>query len=164
MLWGVAPCYNVYEAADGYMAVGAIEGKFWKRTCELLGKPEYTDMQFSFDRFDEIFAWFRARFKEKTRAEWTGIFGSEDTCVTPILNMAEMSEDPQVLARKMVIEVEDEKAGTMKTLGIPFKFSLTPGEIRHSAPALGEHTNEVLGMLGCSTDEIDRLRTSGVVC
>jgi len=164
VLWGATPCYNIYEAADGYMAVGALEGKFWKRTCELLGKPEYADMQFSFDRYDEIFAWFRARFKEKTRAEWAGIFGSEDTCVTPILNMAEMSEDPQVLARKMVIEVEDEKAGTMKTLGIPFKFSLTPGEIRHSAPALGEHTNEVLGMLGCSTDEIERLRTSGVVC
>lgn len=163
LLWGATPCYNVYEAADGYMAVGAIEGKFWKRTCELLGKPEYADMQFSFDKYPEIFEWIRARFKEKTRAEWVEVFGREDTCVSPILNMAEMAEDPQVLHRKMVIEVDDEKAGRMRTLGIPFKFSLTPGEIRSSAPALGEHTDDVLGMLGCSTEEMDRLKERGVV-
>lgn len=163
ILWGAAPCYNVYEAADGYMAVGALEGKFWKRTCELLGKPEYADMQFSFDRYEEIFAWFRARFKEKTRAEWMEVFGSEDACVSPVLDMAEMAEDPQVRHREMVLEVDDEKLGVVTTLGIPFKFSRTPGEIRISAPTLGEHTEEVLGMLGCSTAEIDRLKTSGVV-
>jgi crotonobetainyl-CoA:carnitine CoA-transferase CaiB-like acyl-CoA transferase len=163
ILWGAAPCYNVYEAVDGYMAVGALEGKFWKRVCELLGKPEYADMQFSFDRYDEIFAWFRARFKEKTRAEWMEVFGGEDACVSPVLNMAEMAEDPQVRHREMVLEVEDDKLGVVTTLGIPFKFSRTPGEIRVSAPSLGEHTDEVLGMLGCSTAEVERLKTSRVV-
>ncbi len=162
-LWGATPFYNVYEAADGYMAVGAIEGKFWKRTCELLGRPEYADMQFSFDRYKEIFDYFRATFKEKTRAEWMEIFAGEDTCVSPVLDMAEMAEDPQVLHRRMVIEVDDEKVGPMRTLGIPFKFSATPGEIRRSAPSLGEHTDEVLAMLGCSAEEIGRLKEGGAV-
>jgi crotonobetainyl-CoA:carnitine CoA-transferase CaiB-like acyl-CoA transferase len=162
-LWGATPFYNVYEAADGYMAVGAIEGKFWKRTCELLGRPDYADMQFSFEKYDEIFACFRAKFKEKTRAEWMEVFAGEDTCVSPVLDMAEMAEDPQVLHRRMVIEVEDEKVGSMRTLGIPFKFSATSGEIRRAAPTLGEHTDEVLSMLGCSADEIGRFKEGGVV-
>ncbi|MHB8896659.1 MAG: CoA transferase, partial [Candidatus Geothermincolia bacterium] len=60
--------------------------------------------------------------------------------------------------------VEDDKLGPMRTIGIPFKFSKTPGEIRRSAPSLGEHTDEVLKMLGCSVDEIARLREQGVAC
>lgn len=163
VLWGATPFYNIYECADGYMTVGAIEGKFWRRTCELLGKPEYADLQFSFDRYDEIFEWFGRRFKEKTRAEWMEVFGGEDTCVGPVLDMVEMARDPQVVHRGMVAEVDDEKAGRIKTLGIPFKFSLTPGRFRMSAPSLGEHTGEVLGALGCEAEEVERLMGAGVV-
>jgi crotonobetainyl-CoA:carnitine CoA-transferase CaiB-like acyl-CoA transferase len=154
LLWGATPCYHVYEAADGYMAVGAIEGKFWKRTCE----------QFSVEKFDEMFAWLGETFKQKTRDEWMEIFGCEDTCVSPILDLDEVMQNPQVVHREMMPEVDDEKLGRMRTIGIPFKFSETPGEMRRSAPALGEHTDEVLKMLGCSDDDIARLKTDGVAC
>jgi crotonobetainyl-CoA:carnitine CoA-transferase CaiB-like acyl-CoA transferase len=162
LLNGAMPFYNVYEAADGYMAVGALEGKFWKRLCEIMGRPEYADKQFSFDEMDEMSGFLREKFKQKTRAEWMEVFADEDACVSPVLDMAEAARDPQVLHRRMFLEVEDEKLGPMQTLGIPFKFSLTPGEIRRSAPALGEHTEEVLEMLGCSADEIGQLRERGV--
>jgi len=162
LLWGATPCYNVYEAADGYMAVGAIEGKFWKRLCELLGRPDYADEQFTFGKFDEIFAWLRETFKQKTRDEWMELFGCEDACVTPILDLDEVPRNPQVMHRDMMPEVEDEKLGHSRTIGIPFKFSETPGEIRMSAPSLGEHTDDVLKMLGCSVDEIARLKAEGV--
>jgi crotonobetainyl-CoA:carnitine CoA-transferase CaiB-like acyl-CoA transferase len=164
LLSGAMPFYNVYEAADGYMAVGALEGKFWKRLCELMGRPEYAEAQVSFDKMDEVSDFLREKFKQKTRAEWMEVFAGEDACVSPVLDMAETARDPQVLHRRMVLEVDDEKIGPMRTLGIPFKFSLTPGEIRRSAPALGEHTAEVLEMLGCSTDEIGQLRERGIVC
>lgn len=164
LLWGAWPCYNIYEAKDGFMAVGAIEGKFWKRTCELLGRPEYANEQFTFDKRDEIFAWLRETLKQKTRAEWMELFEGEDACVSPLLDMSEMATNPQVLHRKMVVEVDDEKLGRSRTLGIPVKYSETPGSIRTSAPTLGEHTEEVLGMLGCSAVEISRLRDTGVVC
>lgn len=163
LLWGGTPCYNVYEASDGYMAVGAIEAKFWKRLCELLGRPEYADEQFTVEKFDEMFAWLRETFSKKTRAEWMEVFAGEDACVSPVLDLGEMAEDPQVLHREMVLEVDDEKLGRMKTLGIPVKFSSTPGEIRRSAPALGEHTDEVLEMLGCPREDIERLRTAGTI-
>jgi crotonobetainyl-CoA:carnitine CoA-transferase CaiB-like acyl-CoA transferase len=163
LLSGAMPFYSVYEAADGYMAVGALEGKFFKRLCEVMGRPEYADQQFSFDRLEEVSDFLREKFKQKTRAEWMELFAGEDACVSPVLDMAETARDPQVLHRGMVLEVEDEKLGAMRTLGIPFKFSLTPGEIRRSAPTLGEHTAEVLQMLGCPADEIGKLKERGVV-
>lgn len=164
LLWGATPCYHVYEAADGFMAVGAIEDKFWKRMCEVLGRPEYGEMQFAVERFDEMFAWLSETFKEKTRDEWMELFGCEDTCVSPILDLVEVGENPQVKHREMMPEVDDQKLGKMKTIGIPFKFSETPGEVRTSAPKLGEHTDEVLKMLGCSDDDIARLKKDGVAC
>ncbi len=163
LLWGATPCYNVYEAADGYMAVGAIEAKFWKRLCEVLGRPDYATQQFVPEKFDEVFTWLRDSFKQKTRAEWTELFAGEDACVSPVLDLDEVPVDAQVRHRGMMPDVEDEKLGRMSTIGIPFKFSATPGEIRRSAPLLGEHTDEVLEMLGCSAAETARLREQGIV-
>jgi crotonobetainyl-CoA:carnitine CoA-transferase CaiB-like acyl-CoA transferase len=162
LLWGATPCYNIYEAADGYMAVGAIEGKFWKRLCEVLGRPEYTDQQFALDRFDEIFKWLRETFRQKTRAGWMKFFDGEDVCVTPILDLDEVPKDAQVEHRRMMPEVIDEKLGPMMTIGIPFKFSKTPGDIRRSAPFPGEHTDEVLKTLGCTDEDIAGLREKGI--
>jgi crotonobetainyl-CoA:carnitine CoA-transferase CaiB-like acyl-CoA transferase len=164
VLQGAFPCYNVYEAGDGYMAVGALENKFWQRLCEILGKPEYGPEQFNTEKTGEIFAWLKGKFKEKTRAEWMEVFADEDACVSPVLSVTEMASDPQVLHRKMVVEVEDEKIGRTKTLGIPVKFGATSGEMRRSAPGLGEHATEVLEMLGCSAEDIERLRADGVIC
>jgi crotonobetainyl-CoA:carnitine CoA-transferase CaiB-like acyl-CoA transferase len=146
------------------MAVGALEIKFWQRLCEILGKPEYGPEQFNTEKTDEIFAWLKDKFKDKTRAEWMEVFADEDACVSPVLSITEMASDPQVLRREMVVEVEDEKLGRTKTLGIPVKFGATPGEIRRSAPRLGEHTTEVLEMLGCSSENIVQLKADGVVC
>lgn len=163
VLHGLWPCYNIYPAADGYMAVGALEEKFWRRTCELLGRPEYAAEQFNAEKRDEIFSWLSDELSKKTRAQWMEIFGGEDCCVSPVLSLDEVSRDPQVMHRKMMVEVDDDKLGRGTTLGIPVKFSRTPGEIRSSAPFQGENTDEVLGMLGCSTEEIGRLREDGVV-
>ena len=164
VLQGAFPCYNVYEAGDGYMAVGALENKFWQRLCEILGRPEYGPEQFNTEKTGEMFAWLKGKFKEKTRAEWMEVFAGEDACVSPVLSVTEMASDPQVLHRKMVVEVEDEKIGRTKTLGIPVKFGATPGEMRRPAPGLGEHATEVLEMLGCSAEDIERLRADGVIC
>ena len=164
VLQGAFPCYNVYEAGDGYMAVGALENKFWLRLCEILGRPEYGPEQFNTEKTGEMFAWLKGKFKEKTRAEWMEVFAGEDACVSPVLSVTEMASDPQVLHRKMVVEVQDEKIGRTKTLGIPVKFGATPGEMRRPAPGLGEHATEVLEMLGCSAEDIERLRADGVIC
>ncbi|MDD5749121.1 MAG: CoA transferase [Actinomycetota bacterium] len=163
LLWGATPCYNVYEAKDGYIALGAIEEKFWKRLCELLGKPEYSKFQFDEDKFEDIFSWLRKTFKQKTRDEWMEIFEGEDACMAPVLSQEEMVENPHVKAREMIVEFDDEKLGKTKTIGIPVKFSATPGRMKRSAPYLGEHTEEILLELGRTKKDIEKLKMEGIV-
>jgi len=83
--------------------------------------------------------------------------------VGPVNKTSDMLADPQVKARDMVIEVDHPKAGRVKALGHPVKFSETPGEMKRPAPLLGQHTREILGGLGYSAAEIDALAKEGAV-
>jgi len=74
-----------------------------------------------------------------------------------------MHQDPQALAREMIVEVDHPRAGQVKTLGSPVKFHGTPGSIRRAAPLLGEHSREVLTEAGFTHDEIDLLMDSHAV-
>jgi crotonobetainyl-CoA:carnitine CoA-transferase CaiB-like acyl-CoA transferase len=71
--------------------------------------------------------------------------------------------DPQVLARNMIVEVEAPSGKKVKQVGIAAKFSETPGSIRSLAPQLGQHTDEILGELGYSKEDLDRWRESGAI-
>ena len=82
----------------------------------------------------------------------------------PVNDMLQALDDPQTIARQMVIEVEHSSLGKVKTLGLPVKFSETPGRVRSGAPLYGEHTADVLQELaGYSAEEIEALRKKGVV-
>jgi crotonobetainyl-CoA:carnitine CoA-transferase CaiB-like acyl-CoA transferase len=72
-----------------------------------------------------------------------------------------MHADPQTISRGMVTETDHPVAGRVKTIGLPVKFSATPGGITRPAPLLGEHTREVLAEAGLAQDEIERLIASG---
>ena len=81
----------------------------------------------------------------------------------PIYNMEQVYKDPQVLARNMLVDLEDPALGTVHNIGIPVKLSTTPGQIRTRAPMLGEHSVEVLLEHGFSQAEVDELVVGGVV-
>ena len=74
-----------------------------------------------------------------------------------------MHADPQVRSRKMVTEVQHSRLGSVKTLGMPVKFSLTPASPARGAPILGEHTLEILKEHGYSQNEIKRLESEGTI-
>ena len=74
-----------------------------------------------------------------------------------------MHRDPQTLAREMVVEVEHPRIGTMQTLGLPVKFSGTPGRVHGAAPLLGEHSRSILAEAGYDEAAIDDLITRGIV-
>jgi crotonobetainyl-CoA:carnitine CoA-transferase CaiB-like acyl-CoA transferase len=80
-----------------------------------------------------------------------------------MLTLDEVPNDPQVQARNMIVEVEGEGGRRFKQVGISAKFSDTPGAIKSLAPQLGQHTDEILGELGYSKDELDRWRESGAI-
>ena len=77
--------------------------------------------------------------------------------------IAEMMRDPQVRHREMVVDMDDGRGVRRTTLGNPIKLSATPAELRRPAPALGQHTDEVLAGLGYSRSDIAALRDQGVV-
>ena len=81
----------------------------------------------------------------------------------PINDLEQVYSDPHVLARDMLVELEDPELGTLRNIGIPVKLSRTPGRIRRRAPDLREHTEEVLREAGYTPDEVARLRECGAV-
>ena len=164
-LTGHYPCYAVYETKDGkFVSVGALEPDFWKTLCDKLGLEQYADRQFDEgDPLRETFNVFRAKFREKTRAEWLALLGNADVCVAPVNSIEETARDPQVLHRDMVVTIEDPARGRQRALGIPLKFSETPGSIRRPPAGLGEHTEEVLREIGYDAEEIGELRAQGVI-
>lgn len=159
MLTGYWPCYAIYECRDGrFVTVGALEPHFWRNLCDHLGVPEFAALQFSEPDRDRVFAVLRAKFRERTMAEWVERLADLDICFGPVATVEEMMADPQVRHRAMVVE----HAGRT-TLGNPIKLSATPPCLRTPPPTLGEHTAEVLGALGYSGEEITALRERGVV-
>jgi alpha-methylacyl-CoA racemase len=95
-LYGRQPCYRVYLCADGLsLAVGAVEPKFWARIAELVGRPDWIDRQHD----PALIAEVEALFASRPRQHWTALLEREDTCVSPVLDSAELVTDPHVIAR-----------------------------------------------------------------
>lgn len=160
LLTGQFPCYALYEAKDGrWVTVGALEPHFWRNLCQQLDLSEYASEQYAQgDKLAEMFARFRARFKEKTQAEWVAQLADLDICFGPVATLSEALDDPQVLHRQMMVELDGRR-----TVGNPLKLSETPPALRTPPPDLGQHTDDVLTSLGYRTDDIAALRTRGVV-
>jgi crotonobetainyl-CoA:carnitine CoA-transferase CaiB-like acyl-CoA transferase len=90
-------------------------------------------------------------------AEWLARLEKAGVPAGPVLNINEMHRDPHTLARDMVVTVEHARLGAVKTIGLPVKFSETPGKVAHGAPLYGQHTHEVLSEHGYGDDEIAAL-------
>ncbi len=165
-LLGGLPQYQVYRTKDGkYLALGALEEKFWATLCQAIGKPEWAhDIPKEKEpRAEEIKKELDRIFATKTQKEWLDILIKGDTCATAVQTLEEVFADPHVLHRKMVVETKHPLAGRVRQIGIPIKFSETPGEIRTPAPEMGEHTEEILKGMGFREEDIQRLRKEGVI-
>jgi alpha-methylacyl-CoA racemase len=165
LLTGRYPWYNIYETSDGkYITVGAIESQFYANLCRLMGLEDLIPHQYAEgEKKDEIFRRFREVFRTRTRDEWVSLLMEEDTCTGPVYSISEMVSDPNLLHRKMVIEVDHPTEGKMKQAGIMVKLSLTPGEIKHVDPQPADFTEEILAEAGYGQERIDSLREAGVV-
>jgi crotonobetainyl-CoA:carnitine CoA-transferase CaiB-like acyl-CoA transferase len=155
---GAYPCYSVYATADDkWLSVACMEPWFWKNLCQVLGCEEYTAEQFNPDKFPEMFDFLRRKLKQKTRDEWFAELREQEICATPVYGLDEALEDPHNRARGMIAEVEHPEYGRIPQIGIAPKFSETPGSVRTPAPKPGEHTEEILGEAGYSSEEIAHL-------
>jgi crotonobetainyl-CoA:carnitine CoA-transferase CaiB-like acyl-CoA transferase len=166
VLTGGYACYNIYETQDGkYVSLGAVEKKFWAEFCDKLGLPDYINLQWKKDEQKKIIDEISELMKTKSRDEWVEFFKDNDICFTPVLDLEETSEHPQVKARRMVEKIPD-PSGSGKTIaltGVPIKLSDTPGQMVLDFPSLGQHNEEILQAAGYSPEEIEQLRRKKVI-
>jgi alpha-methylacyl-CoA racemase len=164
ILAGGVVCYRPYACADGYVAIGALEPKFWSAFCEGVGREDLIEHAFDRPGSDahrdlcEIFA-------RRTRKQWREFASEYDCCLEPVLDLDEALRSDLVAAREMVVELDQPGAERpVKLLGLPVKLSRTPGDpARGPGPALGEHAEEILRQAGYSNDAIRELLASGAV-
>ena len=157
-------CYNTYETAEGkYLSIGAVENRFWKQLCDLLGVPEYSSMQYDDHHRREIIDYLRKTFKQKTLDEWDAILADHDICWGRVQSLSEVMEDPLFRQREMVVDIKEKDGKTSKTIGVSVKLSETPGAIRTPPVDFGESTAAILGGLGYSEEEIKALSEKEVI-
>jgi alpha-methylacyl-CoA racemase len=160
MLSGGIICYRPYEAKDGWVTCGALEPKFWGRFCNAVGREDLIGHQFA-KPGSEAHREVEEIFRTKTRDEWRAFNDQHDAMIEPILDLDEALESELVRERQMVISYEQPEFGEIKQLGFPIKLSRTPASVERPAPALGEHTAELLKEAGYSEEEIAALEERG---
>ena len=165
MLTGGLPCYNVYETADGrYMAVGALETKFWFTLCDTLGVPELKETHLVYgEQAAPVKAKLAAIFRSKPQSHWADVFAKADCCVSPMLTMQDALVHPLFAARGMVARTPHPAGGELAQFAPPVKLSAFDFSIERPAPTPGEHSDEILAQAGYTGGEIARLRAAGVL-
>ncbi|MFX1518718.1 MAG: CaiB/BaiF CoA transferase family protein [Promethearchaeota archaeon] len=165
LLTGGRPGYGIYKTEDNkFIAIGALEPKFWSNLCTAIDREDLTNAQQpTGKKKQEITEILKNVILTKTRDEWFELSKQTDICISPVYELDEIITDPQVQAREMVVDFEDDRVGSVKFIGQPFKLSKTPGSIRSRAPRYGEHTDEILRTLNYTEQEIESLHEKGVI-
>jgi alpha-methylacyl-CoA racemase len=155
MLTGGLASYGVYRTSDGgYLAVAALEPKFWAAVCEAVERPQWKDLvPLPNPRHAEVRDELAAIIAGRSRAEWEAVFAGIDACVEPVLSPSEAARDLHAVERG-VVESEGELAWCRTPLG---------AAVHGSPPAPGQHTDAVLAEAGFASREIAELRSAGVI-
>ncbi|AJT62931.3 Alpha-methylacyl-CoA racemase [Streptomyces lydicus] len=139
LLDGGTPFYGAYETADGgYMAVGALEKRFYAEFIRLLGIEEEAPGRDDLAAWGELRTAIAARFKTRTREEWTAVFEGSDACVAPVLSLREAPDHPHLAARGTFAD----HGGITQPAPAP-RFSRTPGTLRRPPAQPGADTAEI---------------------
>ena len=162
--------YETYKCQDGYFNLGVGNDSLWRRFCDAMGLAEIKeDPKFAInkDRVDnrlELQGILDPFFAEKTVGETIETLRGAGIPCGPINNLEQVLNEPQILAREMVVDIDVPVAGPTKVTGVPIKLSETPGAVRTPPPTLGQHTEEVLeSVLGMDEAQRKTLREEGVV-
>jgi len=166
MLSGARPGYGLYETADGrWLAVGAVEPKFWEAFVGAIGRSDLVPSQLAeADEAARVKAEIAAVIRARPLAEWQAVFAGVEACVTPVLDVAEALAHPQHQSRCMIRAMPHPTLGMIHQLGPAIKVSDVPDEaLRAPPPALGQHGAEVLREAGYTPAEIAALVASGAL-
>jgi crotonobetainyl-CoA:carnitine CoA-transferase CaiB-like acyl-CoA transferase len=161
--------YQAFPTSDGWITVGAANQGNWLRLVEALeapdlrGDPRFATNADRMRNLDVLNAMLTPLFKRRSSSEWLRRLEQAGVPAGPVLEVGQMHGDPQALAREMIVQTEHPAAGRVKAIGLPIKFSDTPGGVRRAAPLFGQDTREVLREHGYSVSEIQRLAADGAI-
>jgi alpha-methylacyl-CoA racemase len=157
---GGLPCYNLYRTRDGrYMAVGALERKFWETLCDTLGCPDLKGRHLVYgEQAKPVKERLGAIFASRDQREWIALLAGSDCCVSPVLTIDEAVASEQSRARGMSFADDG-----LTQLAPPLKFSEFEFAIERRAPRSGEHSREILREAGYADTEIEALRSGGTI-
>ncbi len=166
---GPAP-FSIYQAKDGYVIIAAALPYEWANLLKVMGREDligverYREGTERFDRRDEVNAiveeWTKTRSVEQILKQ----LRSAHIACSPLPTFDQVANDPQILNRRMIVEVDQPGAGKVKTCGSVFKLSKTPGNVEMPVPSVGENNYEVYSeMLGYSEQEIRRFADDGII-
>lgn len=167
------PLWNYYPCSDGrWIVLGMLQpDRQWPAVCKGLGiehlekDTKFADATQRAMNAEEIITIMDKIFITKSAAEWVKVLKEAgDVICTPVQTIADLKDDPQVLANNYIVDCKHESLGPMKVLGIPVQLSETPGVVNCTAPEFGQHTEEVLIEIGgYSWEEIAQLREEEVL-
>ena len=162
--------YQAFMCQDGkYINIAVGSERLWERFCKAMGREDLQsrpDYAMNGDRVrnrSSLVPSLQEEFLKKPVAQWVAQLEEGGVPCGPINELSDVFSDPQVTARDMLLEIPHPTLGRIKQAGIPIKFSATQGSIDRHPPLLGEHTDEILGELGYSSDQVSKLKAEGAV-
>ena len=161
--------YQAFRARDGWIFLAVWKDATWRPFCDVAGRPELADDPRFATRADrlanrkELTALLEIAIAGRTIEEWMAALEPIDVLCAPINDYAQLVRHPAVRATGMIVEQEHQRAGRFTTMAPAVKLEKTPGTIRTGAPALGEHSREILGEAGLAPAELDALAAQGII-
>lgn len=161
--------YQSFRTKDGWINIGAANQRNWHRLLEVIEAPELEeDPRFTTNRdrinnLSELVPLLENHLKTRDTDDWLARMDAAGLPAGPVMDVCEMHADPQAIARDMIVETDHPVAGRVKAIGLPIKFTETPGAVARPAPTLGQHGAEVLAETGYTPQEIDALKAQGAL-
>jgi crotonobetainyl-CoA:carnitine CoA-transferase CaiB-like acyl-CoA transferase len=164
------PTYRLYQAGDGqwfFLACG--NQTFWVKLCQALDltplaeDPRFASWLLRLDNREALLPLLEKTFASQSRAHWLHVLAAHDIPAAPVQNLIDFMDDPGVRHHGMIRDYQHPDVGPLRLMGQPLVFSSTPPPDPGPPPALGQHTDEILGELGYDGSAIGDLRARGVV-
>ena len=164
-LFGRYACYNIYPVRNSrYLAVAALEPKFWRALCETIGREDLIEDQYVEGDAQQILkAELTRTFQKREVSDWMEIFGEADVCVTEVREISRAVQDDNVDARRMVTPIRGADGTVYEQLGVFPKLSDSPGYIKGEPPARGADSRRILESLDYTAERIDELVEASVI-
>jgi len=165
----LAAPYEAFPTRDGWINIGGANQANWERVARIAGVPELiTDARFATNggrmaHRDELARLLGEKLRRRDTRDWLRELDAAGVPAGPIQSIAQMTRDPQTLAREMIVTLDHPVAGPTHALGVPVKLGATPGSVRTPAPTFGQHTAEVLREFGFDAAQIEALAAAGAI-